>query len=155
MEQRTGSESSCINWQLCLAVTLAAPHCCCCLLWPYISSLHLGVILYLLSYYEVAQHTDDLPGTPLEWHPVSAVQFSGLVKPSAWMWSERGEWTAVVCVLCPLPSSAWQGLPWGSKSKYGATPERGFTPESPHLPLFCSSCRNASTSSLRRSTWNV
>lgn len=98
--------------------------------------------------------TDDLPGTPLEWHPVSVIQFSGLAKPSAWTWSER-EWTAVVCVLCPLLFSAWQGLPHGAKSKSGATPEKGFTPVSHHLPLFCSSHRNASTSSLRRNTWNV
>lgn len=40
--------------QLHKLVTQAAHHCCC-LSWLYISSLHLSVILYLLSYYEVAQ----------------------------------------------------------------------------------------------------
>lgn len=41
-----------------------------------ISTLHLGLTLYLLSYYEVAQPTDDLPVTTLEWHQVSVIQFS-------------------------------------------------------------------------------
>lgn len=78
MGQRTGSDMGSSSLQLPSLVN-------------YTSSLHLAVILYLLSYYEVAQHTDGLPVTPLEWQPVSVIQFSGLTKPSAWMWSERGE----------------------------------------------------------------
>lgn len=39
-----------------------------------VSTLHLCLILYLLSYYQVAEHTT------MEWHQVSIIPFSGLVK---------------------------------------------------------------------------
>lgn len=43
----------------------------------------------------------------------------------------------MVCVLCLLPSPLLgRELSWGSKPKFGATPERAFVPVSHHLPLF-------------------
>lgn len=68
----------------------------------------------------------DIPVTPLEWYPVSVIQFSGLAKPSPWMWSERGEWIAVVCVFYLLLSSAWQGNSLGVQNPNLEQTQRGL-----------------------------
>lgn len=52
------------------------------------------------------------------------------------MLSERGEWIAVVCVLCPFPSSVCQETPLGGQNQSLEQPQRGaFMPMSHSLPL--------------------
>lgn len=61
------------------------------------------------------------------------------------------------CGLCPLPTPILclgKGTPSGVKIKVCSKPQRGLLCPCPTTYL-CSSHRNASTSSLRRSTWNV
>lgn len=102
-----------------------------------LSTLHLGLTLYLLSYYEVAQPTDDLPVTTLEWHQVSVIQFSWLAKSPNWMWSEMGDWIAMVCALCLLPSSTWHETQWSKLFKLCSKHREGFfRPVSYRLCLF-------------------
>lgn len=64
----------------------------------------------------------------------NSIQWTSEVS-STWMWSEMGEWIALVCAHCLLPSSTWHENQrpklFKARSNHG-----GFLSVSHHLPLF-------------------